>query len=104
MKCAIRFNVSSTIIILFQFQKKSKKLKKKLKISKMVNFTKKVYGTKKNVKYYFTQVMFHKISCIFNHIIFMIGSFNTPKYGNIAKNHRRTVVKMMQPIFLDVSH
>ena len=46
-ECAIRFDLSSSIIILFQFQKKVPKNEKKLKISKMVNFTKKVYRTKK---------------------------------------------------------
>ena len=47
LECVLRFNVSSTIIVLFQFQKKSTKNSKKLKISKTVNFTKKVQGTKK---------------------------------------------------------
>ena len=47
MKCAIRFNVSSTIIVLSQFQKNVPKNSKKLKISKTVNFTKKVHRTKK---------------------------------------------------------
>ena len=42
-----RFNVSSTIIVLFQFPQKSTKHKKKVKISKTANLTKKVHRTKK---------------------------------------------------------
>ena len=42
-----RFSVSSTILVLFQFQKNNTKNSKKFKILKTVHFTKKVPRTKK---------------------------------------------------------
>ena len=42
-----RFNISPTIIVLFQFQKISTKNSKKFKISKTMDFTKKMHRTKK---------------------------------------------------------
>ena len=43
---------------------------------------------KKDVKFDFTLDMFYKISCIFNHIIFIIGSYFPKKqlWANIMQN------------------
>ena len=53
MKCAIKFDVSSTIIVLFQFKKK---LKKPQNLEKLENgeFDEKSAQNKKDVKFYFT--------------------------------------------------
>ena len=72
MECAIRFDVSSTIIILFQFKKSTQKLKKVQNIENG-KFDEKSAQNKKDVKFDFTSDMFHKISCIFNDRIFIIG-------------------------------
>ena len=73
MECAIRFNLSSTIIVLFKFQKNNPKIKK---VQNLENgaFDEKSVQNKKDVEFDFISDMFHKISCIINHIIFIIES------------------------------
>ena len=57
-KCAVRFNVSLTIIVLLQFKKNKLKKRKKLNISKMVNFIKKCMEQKRcRIKFSFSYVL-----------------------------------------------
>ena len=70
MKCAIRFDLSSTVIILFQLKKK---LKKTQNLGNGECYEKSLLN-KKDVKFDFTSDMFYKIFCIFKNINFIIGT------------------------------
>ena len=69
MKRAVKFNISSTIIVLLQFKTKLKKTQH----FETGELDEKSAQNKKDVEFDFTSDVFHKIFCILNRIIFIIG-------------------------------
>ena len=66
MECAIRFNVSSTIIVLFEFTKKQLEISKKAQNLENDDFDEKNAQNKKDVKFDFASDIFYTISSILN--------------------------------------